>query len=84
MGLGVLKEPCIGRESRCLCVGAIFREKNMPGHARRHSAMSCANMAEQIEMPFVLWTRVGPRKHMLHGDAHLNEAAAMRLYVKLL
>jgi len=39
-------------------------------------------MAEQIEMPFVVWTRVGPRKHELHGDAHLNEAAAMRFYFK--
>jgi len=24
-------------------------------------------MAEEIEMPFGLWTRVGPRKHVLYG-----------------
>jgi len=41
-------------------------------------------MAEPIEMPFGLWTRMGPRKHLLHGGAHwlqlVNtiEPAAMR------
>jgi len=40
--------------------GAFFRGKDMPGHVRRHSAVSCANMAEPIEMPFVLMTLVGP------------------------
>jgi len=35
----------------------------MSGHAR-HSAVS---LAEPIEMPFGLWTRVGRRKHELHG-----------------
>ena len=29
--------------------------------------MSCAKMAEPTEMPFGIWTRVGPRKHVLHG-----------------
>ena len=38
----------------------------MPEHARRHSARMC-NMAERIEMPFGLWTRVGPRRHILGG-----------------
>jgi len=27
--------------------------------------VSCAKMAKPIEMPFGLWTRVGPRKHMV-------------------
>jgi len=27
-------------------------------------------MAEPIEMPFGIWTRVGPRKHGLGGRAH--------------
>jgi len=31
----------------------------MPGHARRHSVMSCAKMAEPINFPFKLWTWVG-------------------------
>jgi len=52
------------------CERAIFREKDMPGHAKRHYAVRCAKMAESIEMPFGLWTRVGPRKHVLGGDGH--------------
>jgi len=74
--------------------GAIFRGKDIPGHARLHSAVSCAKMAEVIEMPFRLWTRVGgPWKHVLGGvrigatwRIPLNRpcAAAMRLFVKLL
>jgi len=49
------------------------------------SAMSCAKMAESIEMPFGMWTRVGPRKHIL-DRVHIsaNSAATMRLFVKLL
>jgi len=45
--------------------GAIFRGKDIPEHVRRYSATSFAKMAEPIEMPFGLWTRVGPRKHVL-------------------
>jgi len=53
----------------------------------------CAKTAELIEMPFVLWTLAGPRKHVLgevHTDATwqtpLNRpcAAAMRPILKLL
>ena len=29
--------------------------------------MSCAQTAEPIEMPFGIWTPVGPRKHVLDG-----------------
>jgi len=29
--------------------------------------VSCAKTAELIEVPFGLWTRVGPRKHVLYG-----------------
>ena len=29
-----------------------------------------AKMAEPIEMPFGLWSRMGPMKHVLHGGAH--------------
>jgi len=36
----------------------------------RKAAMSCAKTAEPIEMPFGIWTRVGPRKHVLGGGAH--------------
>ena len=35
----------------------------MPGHARRHSAVSCAKISELIDLPFGLWAGVGRRKH---------------------
>jgi len=44
-----------------------FRKKDMPGQARRHSAMSCAKMALAIDMPFGLSTQVGQRMHILGG-----------------
>ena len=37
-------------------------------HVRyRDTLPKCAKMAEQIKMPFVVWTHVGPRKHVLDG-----------------
>jgi len=30
--------------------------------------VSPANMAEPIEMPFRMWTRMGPRNHVLDGS----------------
>jgi len=45
------------------CERAIIRGKDIPGHAWRHSAMSCAEVAEAINLQFGLWTRVGWRKH---------------------
>ena len=45
------------------CEGAIIRGKDMPGYARRHSAMSCSKMAEPIDMPTGLWSGVGRSKH---------------------
>jgi len=57
---GEPKEACIRWVQITSCQGTIFREKDVPGHAWRHSAMSCAKMAEPIEMPFGLWTLVGP------------------------
>jgi len=38
-------------------------ERTCPGMSD-DTAMSCAKMAEPIEMPFGLWTLVGPRKCM--------------------
>jgi len=32
--------------------------------------MSCAETAELIKMPFGIWTRVSPSKHVLDGGAH--------------
>ena len=40
------------------------------------SAVSCAKMAEVIEMPFeVIWTGVGPGTHVLDGGAHWRHLA---------
>jgi len=44
--------------------GAILRQKlGMPRCARRHSAVSYTKMAEPIDFPLGLWTRVRRRKH---------------------
>jgi len=75
-----------------LCKLAISMGNDTPGNSRQHSAVSCAKMAETVDMPFGLWTRVGRRKHVLH-DLHVGltwrirlncPCAAMRPYVKLL
>jgi len=47
---------------------AIFRGKGMSVCDRRHSGVSYAKTAEPIEMPFFMDSRVGRRKHVLHGD----------------
>ena len=49
--------------SRFPCEGAIFRGKDMSGHTRQQSVVRCAKTAEAIEMPFGLWTRVGPMRY---------------------
>ena len=36
---------------------AIIRDKDMPGHARRHSAVSCATSAQQL----LRWATVWPQ-----------------------
>jgi len=35
--------------------------------------MSCAKMGELILMPFGVWTRVGPKTHVLDGGVHHGE-----------
>jgi len=37
--------------------------------------VSPAETSEPIEMSFELWMRVGPRKHVLDGDAHWRNLA---------
>ena len=64
------------------CEGTIFRGKDIPVHARRHSAVSCAKMAEP--MPIALSTRMGPRKHALHGVHSGATWQRCTLFVKLL
>jgi len=40
-----------------------------------HPAASCAKVAEPIEMPFGMWTRVCPRKHYIRWGAHRRHLA---------
>jgi len=40
-----------------------------------HSTMSYAKTAEPIENPLGVWTRVGPRKHVLGGGAYWRHLA---------
>jgi len=40
-----------------------FEGKGMPVHPE-DTAVNCAKTAEPIEMPFGLWTRVGPIKRV--------------------
>jgi len=47
----------------------------MSWYARRHSVVSLAKTVEAIEMPFALWSRVGPRKHVLHQRAYWRHLA---------
>jgi len=47
----------------CPQKGAILGERVAHCEVYRLSAMSCTEMAELIDLPFRLWTRVGWRKH---------------------
>ena len=63
MDSGGPKEACIKWDLDAPCKGAIIKGKDMLGHARRHSAVSCPKMAELIDLQFALWTWMGQRKH---------------------
>jgi len=47
--------------------GAIIRGKNMP----KDTAVSCAKMAEPIDLLFGLWTRVGSNLHKFSCIRHV-------------
>jgi len=82
MGSDEPKESCVRWAADPPWEGAIFGERD--AHCKVQgffSAVSFAKTAEPIELPFGLWTRVGPRKHKfnrirqpaptcLHGRAH--------------
>jgi len=55
----------------------IFSGKDMPGHALQHSAVSCAKMAEAIEIPFV-WVvrRLGWAEGSIRWGAHCRHLLA--------
>jgi len=40
--------------------------------------VTCTKTAELIKMPFGLWTRMGPRKHVLDG-VHIGATWQLRL-----
>jgi len=65
VGSGELNKPCEGAK-------LFFSRKDVPEPAGRHSAVSCAETAEHIEMLFGFWTRVAERSG---GDAALCEIA---------
>jgi len=71
-GLSEPKQPCVTWCSRSPVQRDNFGGKDMPRHARRHSAMSCAKRAEQIEMPFGLWVvdLCGPNEACIGWGAH--------------
>ena len=53
------------------CKGVILRGKGVVDcKVYGLSAVSCAKTAEQMEMLFGLLCPLGPRKHVLDGDAH--------------
>jgi len=62
-----------------LCEGAMFSGKDVPGHARRHSIVSCAKTAEQIELLFGFWATVGRMKRR-RGDAALCQITLTTCY----
>jgi len=57
------------------CEGAICRGKVMPGHARLYSAVSCAKVAEPIEMPFGCLDSDAPKEACVTWGAHLCHLA---------
>jgi len=88
----VCQSVCVSRSSLCdIAVFVLKRDvKLKPNFV---TIVSPAETAEQIEMPFGMWTPVGPRKHVLDGRAHWRHlantierprTAAMRPVVKLL
>jgi len=58
LGRIAVLRPTVQTEPRALSVGLSV------------TVVSPAKTAESIAMPFELWTRVGQRKHALHGGAH--------------
>jgi len=57
--------------------GNLLSEKGRPiVQYRTLYTVSCsAKTAEPIDMPFEMWTQVGPRKHVLDGGAHWRHLA---------
>jgi len=72
-GLGRPKEPCIRWVQTPMCRDGfelLRGRKGWPIVKYMDSAVSCVKTAESVDMPFVLWTLVSPRQHVLDGRTH--------------
>ena len=61
------REPCVKWGPGAPWEEAILRGKGRPIVKYRDTTGICAKTAEPIEMPFGLWTWMGPRNHALDG-----------------
>jgi len=77
--LGWPRESCIRWGSDLPCEGAIV-EREGAAHCKVCGLLdvSCSKTAEPIEMLFGVWTRMGPRKHVLDG-VHISATWQIRL-----
>ena len=73
MYLGGTKEPCITSGPDPPMQRGNFEVER--GGPLGLPAMNCVKTAEQIELPFGIWTRMVSRKHVLNGDAHWRHLA---------
>jgi len=73
-GLGLAQETMYWRRPDPPCEEVIIRGKDMTGLAWSHSAVSCAKMAEPVDLVFVLWTLVGMQ------EAKLSYSLWIRFY----
>ena len=55
--------------------GAVLRAEGHAQTFQQQCAMSCAKMAEPIEMPCGIWTWVSPSRHLLGEGAHWRHLA---------
>jgi len=61
--------------------GAIFGKRGAHCEVYGLRAVSCAKMAEPIDLPFGLWTRVGPRSTSSVVFARWRQCALMGEYI---
>jgi len=53
----------------------------MPWYARQHSAVSCAKLAEPINLPFGLWTLMSRMKHKFNRICQWRQCAVIRGHI---
>jgi len=74
---------CVGshQRNRELDEGATLGERVAHCKVWELSAVSCAEMAELIDLLFGLWTRVGQRKHKFNYISHGHQCAQFQSYL---